>query len=376
MNTSFYTYKNLILFGGGILAERLFQQNAAIRDNLIAVIDMLPEEKRILKSFHGKQIVNPDAIDKETLLNSAIIFAIGNVNVCSYAKDFVKKYNIPARNLFVVNPYSSLRFFMVNEELANETRIPLSDERYSKVKSLFNDDLSLKIWNALYNSKPFESNDDSYELVRFADIEDLYYYKEDYWATHSFTGTTVNDATILDCGAYIGDSLIDICQAIPEKTKHYYAFEPLKENIDQILSNKDLLNYCEDIVPLEYGVGEFDENKLFGYENNNFDGARFVSEEGTSSYSELRTLQIRSIDSLDIPVKGTLYIKMDIEGSELAALKGAIKTIKKHHPYLAICLYHRKNDLINIPLFINSLGLSYNFHLRGGYHTILWAIPK
>lgn len=48
---------------------------------------------------------------------------------------------------------------------------------------------------------------------------------------------------------------------------------------------------------------------------------------------------------MNLEIKGQLYIKMDIEGSEMAALMGAKETIKRHKPYLAICVYHRKNDL-------------------------------
>ena len=126
-----------------------------------------------------------------------------------------------------------------------------------------------------------------------------------------------------------------------------------------------------------YGVGEYDEEKLFGVENSStFDGARFISEDSVMECSETWKLKIKSLDNLNLAVKGTLYIKMDVEGSELAALKGAAKTIKKHHPFLAICLYHRKNDVVDIPLYIDSLGLKYKYFLRGGYHTILWAIPE
>lgn len=106
--------------------------------------------------------------------------------------------------------------------------------------------------------------------------------------------------------------------------------------------------------------------------NGNTEGGRFTADSKDSKNS----LDVKRIDDLDIDYKGTLYIKMDIEGSELQALKGAIDTITKYKPYLAVCLYHRKNDLVEIPLFIDSLGVKYDYYLRGGYHTILWAIPQ
>jgi FkbM family methyltransferase len=57
------------------------------------------------------------------------------------------------------------------------------------------------------------------------------------------------------------------------------------------------------------------------------------------------------------------FIKMDIEGAELEGLKGAAETIKKYRPNLAISLYHKKEDFITIPQWIQSLDLGYEFYL-------------
>jgi hypothetical protein len=59
---------------------------------------------------------------------------------------------------------------------------------------------------------------------------------------------------------------------------------------------------------------------------------------------------------------------MDIEGAEPVALKGAIKTIKKYRPKLAIAIYHSMNDFVGIPKWIDDLGLGYKLFL--GHYTI------
>ena len=71
------------------------------------------------------------------------------------------------------------------------------------------------------------------------------------------------------------------------------------------------------------------------------------------------------------------FIKMDIEGDELNALKGAEDTIKRYRPALAICVYHRINHIWDIPLLLNSWNLGYKFHLKchNSYtmETVLYA---
>ncbi len=57
------------------------------------------------------------------------------------------------------------------------------------------------------------------------------------------------------------------------------------------------------------------------------------------------------------------FIKMDIEGSELPALKGAEQAIRRFKPKLAISLYHTYEDFYTIPAYIHSLGLGYAFYL-------------
>jgi FkbM family methyltransferase len=74
------------------------------------------------------------------------------------------------------------------------------------------------------------------------------------------------------------------------------------------------------------------------------------------------------------------FIKMDIEGAELSALKGAEETIRTFKPKLAISLYHRDTDFIEIPTYLERLGVGYEFFLDHftiyGEETILFAAPQ
>ena len=85
-----------------------------------------------------------------------------------------------------------------------------------------------------------------------------------------------------------------------------------------------------------------------------------ASKAGTPSTNEIEVI---SLDQLI--VEPVIAIAMDIEGSEIQALRGAEEIIKKYRPSLAVRLYHRPSDFVEIPAFIDSIAdLSYRFIMR------------
>ena len=72
------------------------------------------------------------------------------------------------------------------------------------------------------------------------------------------------------------------------------------------------------------------------------------------------------------------FIKMDVEGAELESLKGAEKTIRRDKPKLAICIYHKPEDMWTIPLYIKELVPEYKLYIRhhssGVCETVLYAV--
>lgn len=74
------------------------------------------------------------------------------------------------------------------------------------------------------------------------------------------------------------------------------------------------------------------------------------------------------------------FLKMDIEGAELPALKGGEHLLLESRPILAISIYHTLDDLVDIPLYLMTLLEQYIFFIR--HHsfsigeTVLYGIPE
>jgi len=175
-----------------------------------------------------------------------------------------------------------------------------------------------------------------------------------------------DDEVFIDCGAFDGDSILSFVNKTKGKYSKVYAFEPDKNNIEKLKENTSQFKNIEIIKK-----GCFSSKTTLYFR----DGEGLSS---TFSNQGNVTIEVDTIDNV-IPEKVTI-IKMDIEGSELEALKGAQKTICKNLPKLVICLYHKPDDLFTIPQYISELSDSYNLYLRHyglySYDLVLYAIPK
>ncbi|MCL2122629.1 MAG: FkbM family methyltransferase [Desulfovibrionaceae bacterium] len=107
-------------------------------------------------------------------------------------------------------------------------------------------------------------------------------------------------------------------------------------------------------------------------------GTHFIKSEKQNTIES----DVLSVDEFveDRRLKKINYIKLDVEGAEFHVLKGAMKTIKKYRPKLAVSLYHQLKDLYSIPLFLKEICVDYEFYLEhhhSAFHeTVLYAKPK
>lgn len=99
---------------------------------------------------------------------------------------------------------------------------------------------------------------------------------------------------------------------------------------------------------------------------------------GTSSFTDNGEISVPvvALDEITNDEK-VAFIKMDIEGSELAALQGAASTIRRDKPFCAICIYHKPGDMLAISHILKQLVPDYKFAIRHYsatvYETVLYA---
>lgn len=158
----------------------------------------------------------------------------------------------------------------------------------------------------------------------------------------------------VDCGAYTGDSLEEFMNKMPSrivKAFTAYALEPDEENFKRLNSKYSYDNRIQCLC-----LGTYSKKGQLSFSN----GEGELS--AISNFGE-SIIEVDSIDNILGNEKAT-FIKMDIEGSELEALKGAREQITRYTPRLAICVYHRKEDLYEIPRLIMDYNPGYRFYLR------------
>ena len=178
------------------------------------------------------------------------------------------------------------------------------------------------------------------------------------------------DDVFVDCGAYDGDTIRSLLQAIETYSGNIFAFEPDPANFQKLEQYVSALpgSVHERLKLYPFAVGAHKSRVKFEASGTE---ASFVG----SGDIEVDCVALDEILSDQKPT----YIKMDIEGSELHALAGAQNTIKNNLPVLAVCAYHSQDHLWKIPALIHSYSDQYRFflrpHLLEVWDLVCYAIP-
>lgn len=174
------------------------------------------------------------------------------------------------------------------------------------------------------------------------------------------------EEVFVDVGAFDGDSIGAFLDCVGNKFKKIIAFEPEPTNYEMLKKN-----YQDSRISLfQCGCGS--ENGVMGIDHSNgLEGARLLNN------GEDEIVKIVKLD--DIIKDRVTYIKMDIEGMEAEALQGGENIIMRDVPKLAISVYHKAEDIIEITNYLRKLNPRYKFYMRhywdcSGTDIVLFAL--
>ncbi|ENN84228.1 methyltransferase FkbM [Rhizobium freirei PRF 81] len=164
----------------------------------------------------------------------------------------------------------------------------------------------------------------------------------------------------LDCGAYDGDTLIPFMQEHSNRVRLALPIEPDPHNFHRMTNNLASLSADDrrKIIPIAAATGETSGKLKFDLGKNQ---ASSLSEAGSS---EVDVAALDEIIEKYCEPNDHILVKIDVEGADLATLKGAKRSIIERKVWLAISVYHAPSDLWALPQYVSQLDQNYRFALR------------
>ncbi|MCI7800822.1 FkbM family methyltransferase [Eubacterium sp.] len=324
--------KPLVLYGMGLGAEKIMselEQRGMRADDIFASDEFVRGH-----SFKGYKVLRySEVCEKYKDFNVVLCFASHIDEVIDRIAEIDSEHTVFAPDVPVAGGGLFTREYITENE-----------EKFERAYSLLADEESKRVYKDILNFKV--SGKIKYLLSSFCDKSKVY---------SDILNLNENEE-IIDLGAYDGDTIREFTAATGGKYKHITALEPDKKSYKKLLKNTDGM---KNISTLNMGVWSKRDTLIFDAEAGRNSK---LSAEGVS-------IEVTDIDSLNI---APTFIKADIEGSEMKALEGAEKTIKKYLPKLYICAYHRNEDLFALPLKIKELSEKYKIYFRHSKYIPAW----
>ncbi len=336
--------KNIVLFGAAEYGKIIC--NYLLNNSIQPMCYSDNSTEKIGGTWNGLGIISPDRIQKD-------YFVVITCNAFREITNQLKEYGLEEDHIFffdvkwLTHPNGKGKFILEHLEDFENVYHYLADE---KSKQVF---LNLLNYKLTYKT----------EYVRVVADEGQYFDPE--------LVVLKNGMVFIDAGSYTGDTLKEIAKHTGGGYKKIVCMEPINANI-KILHHVINENGYHDVDV--YEIGASDREKIVYFDSKNGMSAR-PSENGDNRVM---------CDSIDhICEKKTYeqidFIKMDIEGCEYDALIGAENVIKKWHPLLAICVYHKEDDFYVIPNLIKKFYPEYKIYFRqyelSDEETVCYAIP-
>ena len=335
------TEKTVVMYGMGNGADKILR---VCEEKGVTVSDFFASDGFVRGHlFHGKQVLTWGEIKERYPVKSLIVllsFGTSRPDVLENIGRIASEAELYAPDVpaFGNGLFDRAFFESHSEELASAYSL-LSD---AESKRILENVIKFKLSGKITYLRDAESDPD--EMMRLICPESL-------------TATA-------DLGAYNGDTVRELLSAANGNIQTIYAMEPDARNF------RKLEAYAAEeprakVIPVNAGAWSKDTTLFFdasGNRNASFESNR--SETLADRPVKLKSIEAKTLDSLLAGARVD-YIKYDVEGAEREAILGSTETILAHSPTLMISLYHRNEDIFDLPLLIRERFPQYkHFYLR------------
>ncbi len=326
----------IVLYGTGNGAEKIIKKLREYNIPLATVFSSDGFSKN--KLFCGYKVEGLSEIQKKHNRFIMLLgFAAGNEELISYVKeigDKAEKFLVPEVPVFGEDVFT--------RELYNEKK-----DEIEELYGMLADEQSRKVLRNLLEYKLSGKPEYLYEIEtdRKEIFENIFSLSE--------------EETFLDLGAFCGDTVEEFLEASGGKYKKIIALEPAPKNFERLTFFKEERE-LQNIELINAAVAEKEGQAFFSEK-----GGRnpFLLDEGKYP------VKIISVDSLNCSPS---FIKIDVEGKEKETIMGAINTIKTYTPKIAMSLYHKNLDFLELPKLLKSIEPRYRLYLRHHPYLPAW----
>lgn len=340
--------KEIILYGAGYMGRTL---QRSLQQRNLDITAFLDDSADITRLNSDTPLYSPATLKDANVVNENTCIII-TFRILNKAKEQALHEKLAALGFKEILYYAPFCDGLYNPEIVEKSR-----EKILEAAELFHDDESQAVFLG-FLSCTMQQDFSAFPLPTP---------EEQYMPSLPFAKGLRN---VIDCGAYTGDTALQYAHWSQGALEQIALFEPDISVYNRLCST--LHSGENSFRHYAFPCGLYDKNTSLYF--NAVDG-------GGSSIGDTGETLVQCV-RLDDALGGfaPTCIKMDIEGSEQPALHGARDMIHRHSPDLSICVYHKLEDIWEIPLLIKSINPAYTFYMRSHYmygmESVVYAIAQ
>ena len=344
----------IAIYGAGAFGKIFF---TSLQKNIDFFIDDFSQEKK----YQDTPILKHEDVDKNTKIYISVLQHSKRIQTKLLESGFTNVMSFSESIAFmptILEEIAKTNYLWLVQDRSKM----LDKNRLTEVDTLLSDETSHKLLQQLILLR------ETLDIKHYIQAEGREYFPSDIPML-----STLEKVNFIDCGAYTGDTIVELIKQCSYVTSTL-SFEPDEKNIQTLQTTLNDINSTNpDINCLLYPAGVYSKNSILKFSNAGIDSSAALNE------NSVTLVPVVSLDNIILNANPN-FIKMDIEGAEKKALIGAKKTIQKYKPNLAICLYHKPEDLWELPLLIQEIEPSYDMYIRVHedmcLSTVLYCISK